>query len=169
MFVLFPLVLVTARWSWVSRLLYIDVYCILLSSLSFAENLIHSDPEFGWRSQRTLSDVIVCCFPTAFTKESLAKQPGTSSSLIWIRFVCLFVPPFASKKHRSLDGNFQLKLDAEAISSIELEDSDTTAPGLMRFLDAAGRRHLTLVMLGDDVDARFQIMLGRWTSRVLLK
>jgi len=70
---------------------------------------------------------------------------------------------------RSLDGSFQLKLDADAISTIELQDTEDTAPGLMRFVDAQGRRHLTLLMLGEDVDARFQIMLGRWTSKVMLK
>ena len=70
---------------------------------------------------------------------------------------------------KARDGSFQVKLDADAIVAIELEDSDTVAPGLFRFVDAQGRRHLTVLMLGDDVDARFQIMLGRWTSRVRLK
>ena len=70
---------------------------------------------------------------------------------------------------KSPDGNFQVKLDADSIVAIELEDSETTAPGLFRLVDAQGRKHLTVLMLGDDVDARFQIMLGRWTSRVRLK
>ena len=70
---------------------------------------------------------------------------------------------------RSQDGSFQLKLDADALAVIELEEREQGAAHFIRFLDGQGRRHLSAVMLGDDAEARFQIMLGRWTSRVSLQ
>ena len=70
---------------------------------------------------------------------------------------------------RAQDGTFQLKLDAEAIVAIELEEAEQTGAHIIRFLDSQRRRHLSAVMLGDDAEARFQIMMGRWTSRVDLR
>lgn len=67
---------------------------------------------------------------------------------------------------KSMDGSFQLKMDADAIAEIQLDSENA---GLVRFVDAEGRKHLSLLMLGDDVEARSQILLGRWTSRVRLK
>ena len=70
---------------------------------------------------------------------------------------------------RSQDGAFHLKLDADAIATIKLEESEDSGTHCIRLLDAQGRRHLSVVMLGDDAAARFQIMLGRWTSCVELR
>ncbi|CAE7730235.1 Cacna1h [Symbiodinium sp. CCMP2592] len=70
---------------------------------------------------------------------------------------------------RSQDGAFHLKLDADAIATIKLEESEDSDTHCIRLLDAQGRRHLSVVMLGDDAPARFQIMLGRWTSSVALR
>ncbi|CAJ1417156.1 unnamed protein product [Effrenium voratum] len=70
---------------------------------------------------------------------------------------------------RSLDGAFAVRLDASAISGIELEDFERTGRAEIRLVDSQGRRHLSILMLGEEVEARFQIMQGRWTSRVQLK
>mmetsp|Transcript_58085 Transcript_58085/g.136129 ORF Transcript_58085/g.136129 Transcript_58085/m.136129 type:complete len:182 (-) Transcript_58085:233-778(-) len=69
---------------------------------------------------------------------------------------------------RSQDSSFQLKLDADSITRIKLEESETGVNAI-RFVDDSGRRHLSVVMLGDDAEARFQIMMGRWSSNVNLR
>mmetsp|Transcript_66928 Transcript_66928/g.207284 ORF Transcript_66928/g.207284 Transcript_66928/m.207284 type:complete len:219 (-) Transcript_66928:78-734(-) len=69
----------------------------------------------------------------------------------------------------SKDGGFRLRLDADAISSVALEDPDETGLGVVHLLDDRGRKHLTAVMLGDDALAHFEVLRGRWTRTVLLK
>eukprot|EP00444_Apocalathium_aciculiferum_P043233 CAMPEP_0183536192 /NCGR_PEP_ID=MMETSP0371-20130417/28072_1 /TAXON_ID=268820 /ORGANISM="Peridinium aciculiferum, Strain PAER-2" /LENGTH=210 /DNA_ID=CAMNT_0025736763 /DNA_START=83 /DNA_END=712 /DNA_ORIENTATION=+ len=64
---------------------------------------------------------------------------------------------FASK-----DGKFNLKLDADAIVEVVLEESEQTGRGIVHLLDDKRRKHLTAVMEGEDGQVHFEILRGRW-------
>eukprot|EP00931_Biecheleriopsis_adriatica_P008592 TRINITY_DN109747_c0_g1_i1.p1 TRINITY_DN109747_c0_g1~~TRINITY_DN109747_c0_g1_i1.p1 ORF type:complete len:219 (-),score=29.69 TRINITY_DN109747_c0_g1_i1:122-778(-) len=67
------------------------------------------------------------------------------------------------------DSSFKIKLDADAITEVVLEDEEETGRCAAHVVDAKGRKHLSALMQGADSFGHYQVLRGRWSTSVKLK
>eukprot|EP00408_Alexandrium_pacificum_P068259 CAMPEP_0171160764 /NCGR_PEP_ID=MMETSP0790-20130122/3724_1 /TAXON_ID=2925 /ORGANISM="Alexandrium catenella, Strain OF101" /LENGTH=97 /DNA_ID=CAMNT_0011625305 /DNA_START=35 /DNA_END=325 /DNA_ORIENTATION=+ len=64
------------------------------------------------------------------------------------------------------DKSFEVHVDASAVSEATLSISEKTGKGVVRLLSTEKRPLLTVIPTGDDAQAHFDALVGRWGGLV---